>query len=482
MKDKIFIYISVGFMLAIMLAAPFTYFLVSAEVIRKDDLGNVILPKEYPDEHIFAAPLNAIENGKAKLIDIYTNYIPGYSILISEMEALKINLNQPVYSMYNDIMVRQATSSISINYIEPEPTDITLAEENNIADSNNNIEPEIIEDNTKIDETAIANAPVIPKIASYSSSFLRAGAYAIDVEFEDGSKTGLITLVNTDSASRNSAKVQSQVKEINRIASSNTDVNVYVYVCSRFQDGEFFSQYVPGAQSLKPFVDEFFESLDSRIKYDKLKVDTLEESIQKLFLTDHHWNAYGMYEAYHDIISMMSADSPEIGEPRPLGEQHIINNAVYYGTNARTTNYYNYHDIFYFYDYNLPEHEIQTTQDYRGFEHNMGQYLNGNHGTSRDADHYVNFYPYASYLKYPGNNTGRRLLLLGDSYSRGISELLSSNFDEAYIFDYRRIHEIGDYNKFIEQHGITDVLFMQYSLRGVFDGQDDNTLKTIRTN
>jgi hypothetical protein len=72
-------------------------------------------------------------------------------------------------------------------------------------------------------------------------------------------------------------------------------------------------------------------------------------------------------------------------------------------------------------------------------------------------------------------------LLLGDSYSRGISELLSSNFDEAHIFDFRRIHEIGDYNRFVERHGITDVLFMQYSLRGVFDGQDDNTLGLIRT-
>ena len=85
-------------------------------------------------------------------------------------------------------------------------------------------------------------------------------------------------------------------------------------------------------------------------------------------------------------------------------------------------------------------------------------------------------------MKYK-NSTGRNVLVLTDSYSRGISELLGSNFDETHIFDYRRIHEIGNLRQFIARHKITDVLFMQYSLKGgIFDNQNDNTLHLIDLN
>lgn len=489
MKDKTFIFIICGFMFLLMIAAPFIFILSKAEVIRTENLGNVITAeKVYDSDSLFGTQLNAIENAKATITDIYINYLPGYSIIVSEIGTLKVNINKPVYSMYSEITAKAASNVASslpadIDTVSDGDADTESTVESSDAGSESldslvTTEPA---EQTAAAAPALEGVPVVPKIAKYSSSFLKNGVYAIDVEYEDGTKTGLLTLTNTDSPDRIRARVQSQVKEINRLAAANTDVNFYVYVCSRLQDGENFSQYVPGVQSLKPYVDEFFDSLDSRIKYDKLKVNTLEDSIQKLFLTDHHWNAYGAYEAYCEIVNMVSADSPSIGSPRPLGKLHTIDGAVFYGSNARTYGYYGYTDTFFFYDYELPEHEIETTQRYRGFQSNMSRYLSGDYSKSRDTDHYVDFYPYTAYTKYPENNTGRKLLMLADSYSRGISELIGSAFDEAYIFDFRRINEIGDYNTFIEKYGITDVLIMQYSLRGVFDDQRDNTLDTIRT-
>lgn len=213
------------------------------------------------------------------------------------------------------------------------------------------------------------------------------------------------------------------------------------------------------------------------ISYDRLKVDSLEDSIKYLFKTDHHWNAFGMYTAYCDIVSMIyGEDADDI--IRPLGERYDIEDADFYGTFARTSGYYGYHDDFFFYDYDLPPHTLKADYPY-SFNDVKAKYSAGKFSKDISADHYVNFYPYARYLRYPTNDTGRIVLVLGDSYSRGISELLGSAFDEAYIFDYRRIHEIGNYNDFIEKNRITDVLFMQYSLRGVFDNQNDNSLDTI---
>ena len=242
------------------------------------------------------------------------------------------------------------------------------------------------------------------------------------------------------------------------------------------QDSEFVESYMPGIKSLKPYVDEFFSLLDSRIKYDRLKINTLQEFTQKFFLTDHHWNAYGAYEGYCDIIKIMSA-----GNPRSLGELHIIKDSEWHGSNARVYAYYEYTDNFFFYDYKLPPHIIETTKDYPGFDANMSLYLNDGYSKSPDMDYYSAFYPYASYICYPENNTRRKVLMLTDSFSRGVSELLGSNFDEMFVYDYRRMNEIGNYNEFIKKRGITDVLVMQTFPLGVFNRNNDNGLCFIIT-
>ncbi len=464
MKDRLFIAIMTAIMLSVMIFAPVTYFLVSVEILAYHDVGNIIEPERiYSPDNLLNVPLNSVEHIKASITDVYTNYLPFYKQIVSNVNTAKINFNKPIYSWYTSLMV---TDTAVIDKVTSETINLSEIPETEIE--------------TAI-ETTLHEEPVISEIIKYSANFLKSGLYSIDVEYADGTKTGLLTLVNIASESKNRTNLKAQAAEVNRITAADTDVNVYLYVCSRLQDGELFPEYVPGTVSLKPLVNEYFDLLDDRIKYDYLKVNTLEDSISKIYLSDHHWNAYGMYEGYCDIIHMVSADSPSIGKPKEQGEKHEIPDVVYWGSNARTYGYYNYFDIFYFYDYNLPEHKIITTNPYNGFDFNMKKYLAGNFDKDINSDHYVLFYPYTEYVKYPENNTGRRLLVLGDSYSRGISELLSSNFDETYIFDFRRMDEIGDYNKFISDKGITDVLFMQYSLRGVFNYYNDNTLTTIRT-
>jgi hypothetical protein len=267
------------------------------------------------------------------------------------------------------------------------------------------------------------------------------------------------------------------------LARANTDVNVYVYVGSRFQTSAYFSDYVPAVRSLRPFVDEFFEGLDSRIRYGRLEVNTLEDCLTLLFNSDHHFNAFGAWASYYDIITMMMEDTPEIGPPIPLGTKHRIEGAVFLGATARSAGYNRYTDTFFFYDYGLPRNRvIQTTQTYDGFETLRDRYLNGRFNNNRNHDHYVAFYPYVIQTHYPDNDTGRNLLFLGDSYSRGMAELLGANFDKTFVYDFRFIYRVGDYNRFIRENGITDVLIFQYSHRGVFNGQNDNTLNLVRTN
>ena len=481
MKPKTFI--SVVSALVLILTA-FCPLLKLAEVlgwVALPKMGNVIEPAR-----VWGSPVpDAVERFKAGAEDVYINYLPGYAHVVTALETAGIEFNRP----FNALLTAGLKSDA------PRPADTLAAAGPKTPDG----EPESQESpGTQPSEQGApgaetageenpAEAPVsapdetiFPPVVSWESRFLKASGdgvnlYAVDAVLSDGSEVGLITSAFCTPVKSYTKRMERMAEQINAIAALAPEVTPWVYVCSRLQDAACFPDIVPGEPSTGPLVEKFFDLLDDGIRYDRLKIDSLDDSINKLFLTDHHWNARGMYEAYRDIVTMMFGEDAEI---RPLGTRYDVEGAEFYGSFARTSGYRAYRDSFFFYDYGLPEHTLIADRPCI-FSERKATYLAGKFSRDISADHYVQFYPYAQYLKYPENRTGRVLLLLGDSYSRGISELLSSAFDEAYIFDYRRIHEIGDYRAYVEEHGITDVLFMQYSLRGVFDNQNDNTLNTL---
>lgn len=450
-----------------MLCAPSIRMLEQLGVITTEKMGNIIEPQKVYDEDMpLGGFLNGVENLKAAIDDTYINYLPFYAHIVTTVKNAKINMNKPINELLSALGQKALATPASVTDVLEVPE--TSAEVGTSAET--------------AAETAAAEEEK-PHIVKHNYRYLTNSGgtnfYVIDAEYSDGRKVSLITLTLSTSESLIDRRMKRSAELVNDITAvcKELGVKVYFYSCSRLQDGENFEQYIPVEKSLKPKVDEFFSLLDPYVKSGRLKVDTLEESIEKLFLTDHHWNAYGMYEAYCDIVNMMREDTPSIDEPRPLGELHVIEDAEFYGTNARTSGYYECKDTFFFYDYNLPEHTLRASYPYN-FKDKKRIYLEGKFEKKLSTDHYVNFYPYTEYLKY-NNSTGRNVLVLADSYSRGISELLGSSFDETYIYDYRRIHEIGNLRQYIAKHKITDVLFMQYSLRGIFDNQNDNTLDKI---
>lgn len=468
MRNKVFITLTCGFLLIMMFIAPTIRLLDRVGIISTEKMGNIIEPqKVYSEDVPLAKMLNGVEELKAAIEDTYINYLPFYAHVVTSVKNAKYNLNEPINRLLSELGQKAMTVSADVvDKLEAQETTSAI-EETTAAET----------EQPKEDK---------PYIVKHSYKFITNSGgtnfYVIDAEYNDGRKVSLITLALSTPPNLIDRRMKRSAELVNNITAvcKEHGVKVYFYACSRLQDGENFEQYIPVEKSLKPKVDEFFSLLDPYIKYGRLKVDTLEESIEKLFLTDHHWNAYGMYEAYCDIINMMREDTPSILEPRPLGTLYVVEGADFYGTNARISGYYECKDTFFFYDYNLPKHVLRASYPY-DFEQRKRLYLEGRFDRKLSADHYVNFYPYTEYLKYD-NTTGRNVLVLADSYSRGISELLGSNFDETYIYDYRRIHEIGNLRQYIAKHNITDVLFMQYSLRGIFDNQNDNTLHLIDLN
>jgi hypothetical protein len=237
-----------------------------------------------------------------------------------------------------------------------------------------------------------------------------------------------------------------------------------------------------GEISTKHLVDEFFAGLDLPAinAYDYFKINTVEKRLEYIFRTDHHETARGAYSIYRDVINMMAADTPDIGEPFEA-EFVKVEGIQYRGSHVWGHGYTEIYDEFEFYIIpDLPPRNMfEGINGRRRTESARERYEAGNFGTDMFHDHYANFFPRAANIQYYENNTGRNLLMFADSYSWAFGELIAAHFDNTYITSFN--HGRFEYNDFIRENNITDVIIIQYSTRLTFDTYNDTQLKDVIT-
>ena len=297
-----------------------------------------------------------------------------------------------------------------------------------------------------------------------------------------------------DSNPRSAAALMDpQINTLNAMAASEANVNVWLYIASVIEDTELMIDINP-SEYKGANLDYFIKHLSDDIWVGHITPIDIAEHNELMYATDHHWNAYGMNRAYQELAAALSEKYPDI-VPRQ-GEEHVTN-AYFYGSVSRGINHYTFKDRFVFFDYMLPEHETTVlrckmksgrpvSKDPKGqlhygsgvpCEENYQQYYDGTFEKDDTFDHYVNLYPICDKVVYPGNETGRRALFIGDSFSLGLQELLASHFDETFFFySDGTVNLFGeqDFADFCEGNGITDVIIIEMSTRILYNYYKDS--------
>ena len=161
-------------------------------------------------------------------------------------------------------------------------------------------------------------------------------------------------------------------------------------------------------------------------------------------------------------------------EPVPLGEPVDFPESRFYGSAARTCQTLDLWDPFVVYDYDLGKYNCSPPWKFN----QQVKKLSKKKYVTPDVNIYAVFFPEVYVVEYPENRTGRNLLVIGDSYTQGFVELLGSAFDTTVAYYYT--HYAGmNYRSVIEEYGITDVLFQQFSDRILVDIYGDDQLSAI---
>ena len=277
--------------------------------------------------------------------------------------------------------------------------------------------------------------------------------------FDDGEVVGSTIVLNDGRGImlygadyENGGKYAETVNEYKRRLGEN--VNVYSMVIPSavtfYLPEKYFEDGVSDREL--PHIEDINGHLSGVIPtdaYDALK-DHADEEI--FFRTDHHWTQLGSYYAAQTFVKTAQVPFDELSEY----DRHERSgfNGTLYGA-IRDSHINSQFETFVWYE---PKREYRAIRYDTKCENGKEQSYFRNMSTIAGDDPYYWIYSGGAITQITtGLDTGRRLMIIGDSFPWSVTPFLFGSFDEVWFVDYRvcEISAIG----LAEDKGITDLLF-----------------------
>lgn len=258
-------------------------------------------------------------------------------------------------------------------------------------------------------------------------------------------------------------RVIKQTDFFNSIYTSNPDISLNIYIVPSYE-----LTNLPN-NNLNKYITTFKNNLDENIKVSELNIESNEDYIKKFYRTDHHWNMYGAYQGYKDISNMMGNDYLDLNIKK-------ISPIKYYGSYAKNSLSTLTNDYLYDVETNLMyKFEINSKYDNNKFKPRKITYNKG----FEFFDYYIHYFDgQYGLVKYTYDNDSEdNLLIFSDSYAWQIDYLIASHYKNTYVVNLRYddyTNGTFNYNDFVKENNISDVLFLYMGTTTVFDQYNYN--------
>ena len=271
-------------------------------------------------------------------------------------------------------------------------------------------------------------------------------------------------LINRYSSSELDDRLEEQVSFYNDINNKYPDVNLALYIPLRYESTSF-----KNINNNYDKINTFTNKLNSSIKYRLFDTNTLDEYLTYYYKTDHHYNSYGAYKAYLDILDMYGLENN-------FDINHKDVRTPYYGSMAKSTLLKKVQDTLTVIDIDNTLKVNITDKDFKPL------YVEDKENPF--FDYYVKYFngAYDEIIYENDSDYGRNLLIIGDSMSWQIDYLLADNFDKTYVVNtkYGKWKDndliLKDY---IEENNITHILFLREARNLIFDADNFDVDKKV---
>jgi len=249
--------------------------------------------------------------------------------------------------------------------------------------------------------------------------------------------------------------------QINKLSIRHPQAAIYVYYPTQVNETSLFDK----DNNITAAGPQMIQLLQNTltVPFKTLDIPDIETYERLFFMSDHHPNYQGSRQIYEDIMTMIGKTD------QILAPSATVCAGDFYGTFASRTGYTTKPDQFCMYDYDLPDYDIydennQLQNDAYQSRHDFAV----NHASIQGE------YPYYYALCYTAFQPIMRFdtkqedlgncLIVGDSYSTSVADLLAANFHETWLlYPYlytQKYQKLFDYDHFIEDNKITTVIYM----------------------
>ncbi len=238
---------------------------------------------------------------------------------------------------------------------------------------------------------------------------------------------------------------------------SGDDVDVYFYFVNNSRSIDF-TRDLSGPNDIYTSLCESLTCVDHAAC---LNIDSFETYMRLFYQTDHHWNHVGAQQGYEDMVRLLLGDEETPYQP----VEEVVFDILYNGSYSLRTGIHNATQKFAVYRYELPE----ITLTVNGKKKTVGrqkQYFAGKYSKDEIAAHFDIFYggDQGELVYDTGMEDKENLLVLSNSYSHSVRDLLAAHFHKTYVVDLREyMTQTGKSMKireYLAEHQIDKVLIL----------------------
>lgn len=385
-------------------------------------------------------------------------FIAVLTVVITTKAMLKLDVEFPewtgVGSKFSHVEGRELTKRPKVSLANVGSHELQDQSEKYLSDSFP-IKEQALLANARLQRVAIEQSAALFGFDVYPTFYGSEGAYYApqDMLFAGPEVVQSDTAKKYEDAARKYQAFSEKYPEVNMVAYSvQRDKSSFLNPLNSLMSDTVDDDYMQ---------EHFFSVLGNNITVIEDKCDDLEEYDDRFFRTDHHWQMLAAYDAYSHIMSVLSPDSALVSDYQVV----TWDNVPFYGSKARqylcktkTPDYIT--------DYIIDMSGLTATVDgesvqvpewFEGFD----DYSNDICSTQVFANRYGEYYHgdrLEMHLANDGDNNGKTLLVLADSFSDNVERFFARNYKEVIVIDARKGDvSLGDY---VERYSVDDVLFL----------------------
>ncbi len=191
-------------------------------------------------------------------------------------------------------------------------------------------------------------------------------------------------------------------------------------------------------------------------KFSYFKINSYQDFDNYFYKTDHHWNHKGSYRGYQEILKLLKPqDQPHV----PLKEQTF--DVYFNGSRARIGKIFNSKEKFTVYQFDLNKKYATTINNNLKSYGKRKEYNKNSISKKVGTNHYGQYYgfDYGEIIYDFNQPQENNLLIISNSYSNSINELVASHFNKTHILDFRH-HPNKNLELYIKENRIDKIIII----------------------